>query len=75
MLDEEAGLEVALRHKSLPVPVRVRHMSLALTAPEQGSCTCDLALSVEITEATMSHHLKHRRNAGLIVGTSRGTNT
>lgn len=72
-MEEEAALEVALRLKALADPVRVRLMSLVL-ASRDGACTCDLAPAVGVTEATVSHHLKQLRGAGLVEGTRRGTN-
>jgi DNA-binding transcriptional ArsR family regulator len=72
-MDEQAALEVALRLKALADPVRVRLMSLILAA-EDGCCTCDLAPAVGVTEATVSHHLKQLREAGLVEGTRDGMN-
>src|SRR5689334_8086534 len=72
-MDESAALEVALRLKALADPVRVRLMSLVLAA-EEGACTCDLAPAVGLTEATVSHHLKQLREAGLVEGTRDGMN-
>ena len=72
-MDEDAALEVALRLKALADPVRVRLMSLLLANDEV--CTCDLAPSVGVTEATVSHHLGVLRKAGLITdGERRGMN-
>ncbi len=73
-MDAQAALEVALRLKALADPVRVRLMSLILAAGQQGSCTCDLAPAVGVTEATVSHHLKQLREAGLVEGTREGMN-
>jgi DNA-binding transcriptional ArsR family regulator len=73
-MDEGAALEVALRLKALADPVRVRLMSLVLSNDDEGFCTCDLAPAVGLTEATVSHHLKVLREAGLIEGTKVGTN-
>ena len=72
-MDEGAALEVAVRLKALADPVRVRLMSMLLTADEV--CTCDLAPAVGLTEATVSHHLSVLRRAGLITaGERRGMN-
>ena len=72
-MDDEAALEVAVRLKALADPVRVRLMSMLLTADEV--CTCDLAPAVGLTEATVSHHLSVLRKAGLITdGERRGMN-
>jgi len=72
-MEEGAALEIALRLKALADPVRVRLMSLVL-ASDEGCCTCDLAPAVALTEATVSHHLKVLREAGLVEGTKDGTN-
>jgi DNA-binding transcriptional ArsR family regulator len=70
---ENDALEVALRLKALADPVRVRLMSLLLAAEEV--CTCDLAPSVGVSEATVSHHLSVLKRAGLITaGRRQGMN-
>ncbi len=72
-MDAGTALEVALRLKALADPVRVQLLSLVLS-DERGCCTCDLAPAVGLTEATVSHHLKQLREAGLVEGTKVGTN-
>ncbi|MBC7678600.1 MAG: helix-turn-helix transcriptional regulator [Pseudorhodobacter sp.] len=74
-LDASDALEIALRLKALADPVRVQLMSLILAQAADGACTCDLAPAVGVTEATVSHHLKQLRDAGLVEGTRKGTNT
>lgn len=73
VMDEETALVVALRLKALSDPVRLRLMSLMLSAPTGETCNCDLAPAVGLSDATVSHHLKALREAGLIVGDKRGT--
>lgn len=73
-VDEDDALAIALRLKALADPVRVRLMSMVLAQPEAGVCTCDLAPAVGVSEATVSHHLKQLRDAGLVEGTRKGTN-
>ncbi|MCU1595547.1 MAG: transcriptional regulator [Frankiales bacterium] len=68
------ALAVALRLKALADPVRVQLMSMLLAQPDAGICTCDLAPAVGLTEATVSHHLKQLRDAGLVEGSRKGTN-
>lgn len=72
---EADALAIALRLKALADPVRVRLMSLILAQADAGACTCDLAPAVGVSEATASHHLKQLREAGLVEGTRKGTNT
>jgi DNA-binding transcriptional ArsR family regulator len=72
-MDEETALGVALRMRALADPVRIRLLSLILAAPDGEACNCDLAPAVGLTDATVSHHLKALREAGLIVGERRGT--
>jgi DNA-binding transcriptional ArsR family regulator len=74
VVDAAAALEVALRLKALADPVRVQLMSILLAQREEGVCTCDLAPAVGLTEATVSHHLRQLREAGLVEGTRKGTN-
>ncbi|MGY1742041.1 MULTISPECIES: Rv2640c family ArsR-like transcriptional regulator [unclassified Blastococcus] len=69
---EEAAVEVALRLKALADPARLRLLSLLLTQDEV--CTCDLAPSVGLSEATVSHHLGQLKKAGLVTGERRGMN-
>lgn len=75
VVDAEAALEIALRMKALADPVRIQLMSLLIAERETGVCTCDLAPAVGVSEPTVSHHLKQLRDAGLIEGTKKGTNT
>lgn len=74
VMDEDSALQIALRLKALADPVRVRLMSLVLAAEATGLCTCDLAPAVGVTEATVSHHLRQLREAGLVEGTRAGIN-
>jgi DNA-binding transcriptional ArsR family regulator len=74
VLQADDALAIALRLKALADPVRVQLMSMLLAEPETGVCTCDLAPAVDLSEATVSHHLKQLREAGLIEGTRKGTN-
>ena len=72
-MDEADALEVALRLKALADPVRVRLLTMVMSAPTGEACNCDLAPALGLTDGTVSHHLKALREAGLIVGERRGT--
>ena len=74
LVGADDALEIALRLKALADPIRVQLMSRLLSEPETGVCTCDLAPVVGLSEATVSHHLKQLKDAGLVEGQRRGTN-
>jgi len=74
VMERDDALELALRLKALADPARVQIMSMLLANTEAGLCTCDLAPAVGLSEATVSHHLKQLREAGLVEGTRKGTN-
>lgn len=74
VLGGEDALAIALRLKALADPVRVQLMSELLARSDTGICTCDLAPTVALSEATVSHHLKQLRDAGLVEGTRKGAN-
>jgi ArsR family transcriptional regulator, arsenate/arsenite/antimonite-responsive transcriptional repressor len=68
------ALALALRLKALADPVRIRLVSLLATRAGQEACTCDLAPAVNLTEGTVSHHLKQLHGAGLVTKERRGMN-
>ncbi|WP_420879540.1 Rv2640c family ArsR-like transcriptional regulator [Rhodococcus sp. (in: high G+C Gram-positive bacteria)] len=73
MSDDEA-LQVALRLKALADPVRIKLVSILLTAASGEVCTCDLATAVGLAESTVSHHLGQLRKAGMVESERRGMN-
>lgn len=73
-LDDDAALQIALRLKALADPVRIKLMSILLTADEHELCTCDLATAVGLAESTTSHHLGQLRKAGMVTAQRRGMN-
>ena len=74
VVNADDALAIAVRLKALADPVRVQLMSILLAQADSGVCTCDLAPAVGLSEATVSHHLKQLREAGLVEGTRKGTN-
>ncbi len=75
VVGDEDALGVALRLKALADPVRVRIMSLALANAPEGIRNVDLVHELHLTDATISHHLRQLRRAGLLVAERRGTST
>lgn len=73
-MDNADALEIALRMKALADPIRIRMMSVLLTADSGEVCTCDLAPAVGVGESTASHHLGQLRKAGMVDSVRRGMN-
>jgi ArsR family transcriptional regulator, arsenate/arsenite/antimonite-responsive transcriptional repressor len=68
---EQAEL-VAPQLKALADPVRLRLMSLVASHPGGEACVCDLNDAFDLTQPTISHHLKVLHEAGLLDRDKRG---
>ncbi|MUM18897.1 helix-turn-helix transcriptional regulator [Mycobacterium sp. CBMA271] len=73
-MGDEQALEVALRLKALADPVRVKIMSQLFSAPDGEIISGNLAVILELTESTVSHHMNQLRKAGLVESDRRGMN-
>jgi ArsR family transcriptional regulator, arsenate/arsenite/antimonite-responsive transcriptional repressor len=73
-LAADAAAPLARAFAALGDPVRLRLMSLLMTAEGGQVCACDLVEPVGRSQPTVSHHLKALRDAGLVTATRRGTN-
>ena len=72
-IDETSAAGLARVFKALGDPVRLRLVSL-IGAREGGEvCVCDLTSAFDLSQPTISHHLKVLREAGLIESERRGT--
>ena len=65
--------QVAPLLKALADPVRLRLMSLVASSQGGEACVCDLTDAFDLSQPTISHHLKVLREAGLIDSERRGT--
>ncbi|MFM9551148.1 MULTISPECIES: ArsR/SmtB family transcription factor [Streptomyces] len=73
-LDDERAAELARVFKALGDPVRLRLLSLIASRGESGEvCVCELTPAFDLSQPTISHHLKLLRQAGLIDCERRGT--
>ncbi|MFH9554669.1 ArsR/SmtB family transcription factor [Streptomyces sp. NPDC051445] len=73
-LDEDQAVELAKVFKALGDPVRLRLMSMIASRGEGGEvCVCELTPAFDLSQPTISHHLKLLRQAGLIGCERRGT--
>src|SRR5919199_3257511 len=70
-LAEDAREELAARFKALADPTRVAIVNRLAAAPEV--CVCDLTASFDLSQPTISHHLRILREAGLVDASRRGT--
>ena len=69
---EEAG-RLALLFKALADPNRLRLLSIVKNAGGGEACVCDLTEPLDLTQPTVSHHLKILVDAGLLHREKRGT--
>jgi ArsR family transcriptional regulator, arsenate/arsenite/antimonite-responsive transcriptional repressor len=70
-LKESERDELAARFKALADPTRVAIVNSLSAADEV--CVCNLTATFELSQPTISHHLKILREAGLVESTRRGT--
>ena len=59
--------------KALADPVRLRLFSLIASFDGGEACVCDLTGEFDVSQPTISHHLKVLRDAGLVESERRGT--
>jgi ArsR family transcriptional regulator, arsenate/arsenite/antimonite-responsive transcriptional repressor len=64
--------QVAPLLKALADPVRLRLMSLVASHPGGEACVCDLSGAFELSQPTISHHLKVLHESGLLDREKRG---
>jgi ArsR family transcriptional regulator, arsenate/arsenite/antimonite-responsive transcriptional repressor len=70
-LPERDREELAARFKALADPTRVAIVNRLAAADEV--CVCDLNDAFELSQPTISHHLRVLRDAGLVESSRRGT--
>jgi ArsR family transcriptional regulator len=68
----EQALQVAPLLKALADPVRLRLMSLVASHPGGEACVCDLTGAFDLSQPTISHHLKVLHETGLMDREKRG---
>lgn len=65
--------ELATLFKAIADPSRLQIIALIGATPGGSACTCDLTESLELSQPTVSHHLKVLTDAGLLSREQRGT--
>src|SRR5260221_5471863 len=71
-LSAEQAQQVAPLLKALADPVRLRLMSLVASHAGGEACVCDLTGAFDLSQPTISHHLKVLHEAGLLDREKRG---
>jgi ArsR family transcriptional regulator, arsenate/arsenite/antimonite-responsive transcriptional repressor len=71
-LTEEQAEQVVPLLKAIADPVRLRLVSLVLASEGGEACVCDLTGSFNLSQPTVSHHLKVLHEAGLLDRDKRG---
>jgi ArsR family transcriptional regulator len=72
-LDASAAVQWANMFKALGDPVRLRLVSLIASHAGGEACVCDISGTIDLSQPTISHHLKVLRCAGLLECERRGT--
>ncbi len=65
--------ELARMFRALGDPVRLRLLSLVASHGSGEACVCDLNAAFDLSQPTISHHLRVLREAGLLDCERRGT--
>jgi ArsR family transcriptional regulator len=71
-LSQEQAEQVAPLLKALADPVRLRLISLVASHEGGEACVCDLNDAFDLSQPTISHHLKVLHDAGLLDRDKRG---
>jgi ArsR family transcriptional regulator, arsenate/arsenite/antimonite-responsive transcriptional repressor len=71
-LSQRDAEQVAPLLKALADPVRLRLMSLVASHQDGEACICDLNPAFELSQPTISHHLKVLHEVGLLEREKRG---
>lgn len=72
-LSVEAAAEMAVKLKALADPVRLRLFSSVASHIGGEACVCDVSVGIDVSQPTISHHLKVLREAGLLLSERRGS--
>ncbi len=72
-LTSDWATDLARMFKALGDPVRLRMLSIVASHQGGESCVCDISPAFDLSQPTISHHLKVLREAGLLDCERRGT--
>lgn len=73
VMSADEATTLAAKFKAIGDPTRLRLLSLVATHEDGEACVCDLNEPLDLSQPTVSHHLKILVEAGLLTRTKRGT--
>ena len=65
--------DLAASLKAIADPARLRIISIVAASEGQEACVCDLTDRIDLSQPTISHHLKVLTQAGFLTRTKRAT--
>ena len=71
-LSHDQAEQIAPLLKAIAEPVRLRLLSLVASHADAEACVCDLNDAFDLSQPTISHHLKVLHEAGLLHRSKRG---
>lgn len=72
-IGSEAAATVATMLKAISDPLRLRMLSAIAADPRGEACVCDLSEIGDVSQPTVSHHLRVMKDTGLLMSERRGT--
>jgi ArsR family transcriptional regulator, arsenate/arsenite/antimonite-responsive transcriptional repressor len=72
-LSAAEATDMAVKLKALADPVRLQLFSAIASHAGGEACVCDISAGVEVSQPTISHHLKVLRDAGLLTSERRAS--
>ena len=73
VISDEDATTLAAKFKAIGDPTRLRLLSLVAAHKDGEACVCDLNEPLDLSQPTVSHHLKILVDAGLLTRTKRAT--
>lgn len=73
VLDVETSTDLSRIFKALGDPVRLRLLGVIAEHAGGEACVCDISVTFDLSQPTISHHLKVLRDAGLLESERRAT--
>lgn len=73
IISDKDALDLSLRLKALADPIRIKIIAFVLSKKDIGVRNIDLVAYLDLSDATISHHLKQLSKAGFLISERKGT--